>query len=219
VYPVPVGDPKSVDPRSLRIGWYAENGLTIPHPDISRVVKETANGLKAEGYNLEEIQFPDMQRLVELSTALREGANVGLITRLLEKFGTDEPGPDLQGYFSDKGIAEMRCIDPELIENIDLARSRALQFMQGYDAILCPPSHTIARPHRSSHSDSFNDWSYITVQNLLGWPGGTVRTGTSSEADLPVSVQVVSAPWREDIVLSLMVALESQFGGYKPPPI
>ena len=57
------------------------------------------------------------------------------------------------------------------------------------------------------------------MQNLLGWPGGTVRTGTSSEADLPVSVQVVSAPWREDIVLSLMAALELQFGGYKPPPI
>jgi amidase len=57
------------------------------------------------------------------------------------------------------------------------------------------------------------------VHNLLGWPGATVRAGTSIQENLPVGVQVVAAPWREDIVLALLSDIESMFGGYQPPSI
>jgi amidase len=219
VVPVALGNPDEVNCQSLKIAWYNDNGVTRPCDDIMRVTAEVAERLDREGFMIEEIEFPDMQKLVDLSTQLRESANAGLIVRLLEKYGTVEPGPDLDGYLTDEGLASVHSFDPEIMEKIDSARSRALQFMSKYDAVLCPASHAIARPHFSSRNDTFNDWSYITVHNLLGWPGGTVRAGTSEQGGLPVGVQIVAAPWREDIVLALLAQIETLFGGYQRPPL
>jgi len=162
--------------------------------------------------------LPGMRELVNLSTELRESANAGLILQLLERYGTEQPGPDLAGYLTDDGIAGANSLDPALMEAIDEARSRALGFFADYDAILCPPSHALARPHRASHSDSFDDWSYMTIHNLLGWPGVSVRAGSSADG-LPVGVQVVAAPWREDIALALASKIEVLMGGYRQPPL
>ena len=219
VVPVPMGDPDKVDLSKLNIAYYNHNGVVAPCDDVMRVTQLAADQLRDHGLQVSECILPDMQHLVSLSTQLRESANAGLIIRLLEKFGTDQPGPDLDGYLTDAGIKNANNLDPELLEKIDIARSKALQFMSKFDAIICPSSHAIARPHLSSHNDSFDDWSYMTIHNLLGWPGATVRAGTSVEGDLPVGVQVVAAPWREDVVLALLSKIESISGGYQRPNI
>ena len=218
VVPVPVGNPAEVDLSKLRIAWYADNGILAAAEDIQRVVTETAAKLQAQQFNIEHKLLPGMRELVNLSTELRESANTGLIMRLLQRYGTQQPGPDLEGYFTAAGIAKANSLDPALMEAIDEARSRALGFFADYDAILCPPAHSLARPHQASHSDSFDDWSYITIHNLLGWPGLSVRAGSSAEG-LPVGVQVVAAPWREDIVLALALKIETLMGGYQKPPL
>lgn len=218
VVPVTIGDPADVDLEQLRIAWYADNGIVEADRDIQRVVAETASQLKAQRFNIEQKVLPGMPELVSLSTALRESANAGLIIRLLERYGTVEPGPDLEGYLTDEGVARANSLDPALMESIDEARSQALAFFNDYDAILCPPSHALARPHRASHADSFNDWSYITIYNLLGWPGVSVRAGTGA-GGLPVGVQVVAAPWREDIALALASRIETLMEGYQRPPL
>jgi amidase len=56
----------------------------------------------------------------------------------------------------------------------------------------------------------------MTIHNLLGWPGVSVRAG-SSDGGLPVGVQVVAAPWREDIALALAQRIEALMGGYQQP--
>jgi amidase len=80
---------------------------------------------------------------------------------------------------------------------------------------VCPASHALARAHGASHADGFDDWSYVTIYNLLGWPGVSVRAGSSS--GLPVGVQIVAAPWREDIALALALRIEALMGGYQRP--
>jgi amidase len=52
--------------------------------------------------------------------------------------------------------------------------------------------------------------------NLAGWPGAVVRAGTSPEG-LPVGVQLVAPPWREDVALAAARVVESASGGYRPP--
>jgi amidase len=218
VVPVALGDPNEVDVSKLRIAWYADNGIVPAASDIQRVVAETARLLQARGLDIEHKLLPGMRELVSRSTALREAANPGLILRLLERYGTTEPGPDLAGYLDQKFLTAAERFDPVLMEEIDEVRSRALAFFGDYDAILCPPSHALARPHQSSRDDSFDDWSYITIYNLLGWPGVSVRAG-SSAGGLPVGVQVVAAPWREDIALALALEIETLSGGYQKPPL
>ena len=218
VVPVAIGNSKQVDLSQLRIAWYVDNGIVPAADDIQRVVAETAQQLKARGFNIEQKLLPGMRELVSLSTELRESANAGLIMRLLKRYGTKQHGPDLDGYLTAAGIASANSLDPALMEAIDEARSRALGFFADYDAILCPPSHALARPHGASHSDSFDDWSYVTIHNLLGWPGVSLRAGTSADG-LPVGVQVVAAPWREDIALALASKIETLMGGYQKPPL
>jgi amidase len=58
----------------------------------------------------------------------------------------------------------------------------------------------------------------MTIHNLLGWPGVSVRAGSSADG-LPVGVQVVAAPWREDIALALASKIEALMGGYQQPPL
>jgi amidase len=43
-----------------------------------------------------------------------------------------------------------------------------------------------------------------------GWPVVVVRAGTSREG-LPIGVQVVAAPWREDAALALARQIETAF--------
>jgi amidase len=189
VVPVPLGDPQAVDTSQLRIAWFADNGIVSPVDDIQRVVIATAKALRSKGFNLEQ-----------------------------KLYGTEQPGEELRGYLTEQGVANANHLDPALLEAIDDARSRALGFFADYDAILCPASFAIARPHQASHNDSFDDWGYIQIQNLLGWPGVSVRAGSSAEG-LPVGVQVVAAPWREDVALALAQQVETLMGGFQPPPL
>ncbi len=218
VVPVPMGDPRSVDVSQLRIAWYADNGIVTPVDDIQRVVTASAKALRVAGFNLEEKLLPQTRQLVDLTTEFREATSAGFIMRLLQRHGTEQPGEELRGYLTEQGIASANQLDPALVEAIDEARSQALGFFADYDAILCPVSFAIARPHRASHNDSFDDWGYNQIHNLLGWPGVSVRAGTSAEG-LPVGVQLIAAPWREDIALALAQQVETLMGGFRPPPI
>jgi len=216
VVPVALGDPGAIDVARLRVAWYGDNGIVTPDAEIQRVVSEAAQALHAEVEVLDNRLLPGMRELVSLSTEFRESANAGVIKRLLKRYGTTRPGPDLAGYLTQKSLAASDHVDPALIEAIDEARGQALSFFEDYDAILCPPSHALARPHGASHQDSFDDWSYGTIYNLLGWPGVSVRAG-SSDGGLPVGVQIIAAPWREDIALALAQRIEALMGGYQRP--
>jgi fatty acid amide hydrolase len=103
----------------------------------------------------------------------------------------------------------------------------------GIDAILCPPYALPALTHGSSYNLA-TAASYAELYNVLGMPAGVapvskVQPGEESQrpasrdmvlsaarsveigsTGLPLGVQVVARHWREDIVLSLLGALESE---------
>jgi amidase len=218
VVPVPVGDPQAVDCSRLRIAWYADNGIVTPADDIQRVVDATVRALHAAGFNLEEKLLPQTRRLVNLTTEFREATNAGYIMRLLKRYGTEQASEELDGYLTEQGIAAANRLDPAVLEAIDQTRSQALGFFNDYDAILCPVSFALARPHKASHDDSFDEWGYIQIFNLLGWPGVSVRAGSSADG-LPVGVQILAPPWREDLALALAQQVEALMGGFQRPPL
>ncbi len=218
VVPLPVNPADQVDLSSLRIAWYSDNGVVPVCDDIRRVLEQTAQTLSTDKLNLTHRLLPGMKQLVNLFTQLREDADAGLIQRLLKRYGS-EAGPELQGYLNDHALAGAERFDPLLMEQIDEAKSQALGFFTDYDAILCPAAKYLARAHDASQQDDYDDWSYLTIHNLLGWPAVTVRAGSSETAGLPVGVQVVCAPWREDIALALAQRIESLMGGFQRPPI
>ena len=94
-------------------------------------------------------------------------------------------------------------------------RTRLLQFMAPYDAILCPVDHHPAPPFRARDPRRFD---YTVPFSLAGYPCAVVRVGATPDG-LPIGVQIVARPWREDVALALARRLEQEFGGWQPPPL
>jgi amidase len=97
----------------------------------------------------------------------------------------------------------------------DAYRSEMLRWLADWDAILCPVYPAAAHAHGESVRDGV---SYTTPYSLTGWPCAVVRCGTAANG-LPIGVQLVAGPWRDDIALALASALESTLGGFRPPSI
>ena len=104
------------------------------------------------------------------------------------------------------------------MEELDQYRSEMLGYMRSYDAIICPTASVPALPHGETYTDEHRNAYYTAAYNLTGWPGTVVRCGTSSEG-LPIGVQVITRPWREDVSLALAAVLESELGGYVRPEL
>ena len=64
---------------------------------------------------------------------------------------------------------------------------------------------------------SGNDW-YSDIHNLTDFPAVVVRGGTSPEG-LPIGVQLVGGPWREDVALAAAQVVAAGSGGWQPPPL
>lgn len=122
-------------------------------------------------------------------------------------------------------------------------RGRFLEAMRAnrLDALLCPPSAHPALRHGAGRELTAAA-SYTMTYNVLGWPAGVVaasrvrpdeecdrpasrdlveraaRRVETDSAGLPIGVQVVGLPWREDVVLAVMEALEEHFRGQPDYP-
>jgi amidase len=89
------------------------------------------------------------------------------------------------------------------------------------DIVLCPVNGGPAVRHGETLSLSpeiLSRFSYTFSYNMTGWPAAVVRCGTSPEG-LPIGVQVLAAPSREDQALAVAKVLEEEFGGYVAPAI
>ena len=81
-----------------------------------------------------------------------------------------------------------------------------------YDAIVCP----VASSPAGHGSATEEDFIYTLPFSLTGYPCVAVRTGTSPEG-LPIGVQVVARPWRDDVALRLAGEIERSAGWTRPP--
>jgi fatty acid amide hydrolase len=102
----------------------------------------------------------------------------------------------------------------------------------GIDAVICPAHATPAIRHLASKDFALGG-CYSMLYNLLNFPAGTApvtrvrpdeteRPGPSDRLDraaaaqekdsagLPICVQVIARPYREDVVLALMIAIEDE---------
>jgi amidase len=102
-----------------------------------------------------------------------------------------------------------------LYEWLDRWRSRMLGLFADHDAIVCPVNAGAAPRHGAFDRTTA---AYTQVFNLTGWPSTVVRAGTSREG-LPLGVQVVAHPWREDVSLALAAHLEQVLGPFPGPAL
>jgi amidase len=155
-------------------------------------------------------EIPDSARIYDTYTKLLFGDGGAAVLRLLDRWSSTESllrarmagmpalsGGELTAHY----------------EWIDAWRSRMLALFEGHDAIVCPVNVAPAPPHGAFDRPTA---AYTQVFNLTGWPSTVVRAGTSKQG-LPIGVQVVAHPWREDVSLAVAASLERSLGPFPGP--
>lgn len=184
VIPMPLAEPGAVCLGELTVAYFLEERSAPVTDATAHAVGATAQALARAGVLMEEAAPPDF---------------VGDSRGILENWNR---------------VASLRGQDVvEVLGEIDHYRSRLLQFMQRYDALLCPVDCHPAPPHRARDPHRFD---YTQPFNLLGWPAVTVRAAAAPDG-LPIGVQIAARPWREDVALALAAAVERALGGWKLP--
>lgn len=218
IVPMPLGDPQAVPIAGLRVAMHTDNGIMAPTPETAAAVRAAAVALQEAGAHVEEERPAVLERTADLANSLSGGDGRAWVRRLLRHAGTVEIHPLLRQRFDEAralDVAEFTAV----LEEVDRFRSAMLAFMEQYDVILCPTCAYPAPPHGLLMTEAMRKGtSYTGAYNLTGWPGAVVRGGTSPEG-LPIGVQVVARPWREDVALAVAQHLESVLGGWQPPAL
>jgi amidase len=213
---MPIGDPASVAMRGLRVAVYSDNGVYDSTPETKKAVADAAKALSDAGAIVTEDRPDVFERMGDLPNSVSGGDGRAWTKRLLERYGTTEPHPVLA-----KRIAEAKEVSASEftahLEHLDTFRSEMLTWMQSYDLILAPVAAFPALPVGQSMEEPYSKGlSYASAYNMTGWPATVVRAGTSPEG-MPIGVQVVARPWREDVSLAAALVLEKALGGWKKP--
>jgi amidase len=198
VIPMPLGDWQTVDLRSLRAAFYTRHEEVEPTTETVETCLAAARALAGICSRVDETVPP---RVEEAYTITRQ------YWQRPESASSEQWQPD----------GEFKLSSEEVEQHIfvwDRFRRALTSFMADYDVIVTPAAELPATPH----GESSGRISYTLPYSLVGWPCVVVRGGTSPEG-MPIGVQVVARPWREDVALAVAHHLEVELGGWQPPKL
>ena len=218
VVDMPVLDPPRTNIAELRVAFYTNNGLKAADSEVAEVVRAAATALAAEGARVEEARPAGLESAWELEMKLLGADGGDGVRDYLRGLGSTELHPLLTGW-----------LDKLLVFRTDVAgfagywdqwqqfREGLALFADSYDVILCPVYSGTALPHATSiEPGQFAGFSFTMAWNVAGWPAAVVNCGMSEDG-LPIGVQIVAPPWREDLALAVALRVEKIFGGWSAP--
>ena len=213
IVPMPLGQAAEVELKGLRVAFYTDNGLMTPTAETVAVIRAAVNALADEGMTVTEDRPPGVAEASDMWTRFFTADGGAAVQRLLQAAGTKAMHPLIQWTQAEPAISCAEYTD--LLGQWDAWRSHMLSWLERHDVIICPVCAHPAAPHGAFERATS---SYVKPYNLAGWPAGSVRGGVSLDG-LPIGVQVVGRPWREDVVLAVMQVLETALGGWQRPPL
>ena len=214
--PMPIGDPGEVDLAGLRVAYYIESRGATPTPETVRAVRDAAAALADAGATIAEESPSALEGVEDDQLSFIGADDWAWGDRLLERFGTTREHHWITMW---RGMAKPLSTGDftALLEDLDRFRGGMIEFMETRDLIVCPISAGPALLHGSSYDEEhMRGLGYSGMYNLTGWPSAIVRVSTSPEG-LPIGVQMVARPWREDVSLAAARVLEAAFGGWRAP--
>lgn len=213
IVPMPWHDPNDVDLANLRVAFHSDNGIISPSAATDEAVRAAAAQLDDRGAIVTETRPCGIEQSYDLMLQLLSADGGTSIRRLLAAAGTTEHTLPWLGLAEPLDATRFDA----LMMKWSRFRSTLLSFFADYDVILSPVNTFPALPHGSLGAD-IEAFSYTMTYNMTGWPAAVVRGGTSPEG-LPIGVQIVAHPWREDVALAVAAYLEKTLGGFQPPPM
>ena len=232
VIPMPLDDPSMVDLKTLRVAFYADNGVFPATSETVDVVRNVVQALSDAGMAVVEDRPNGLAELIEIAAGL-QGADKGINQREIfaEFVEPAEMHPAKLREYAGYWLQRSQGIQSESVMSAaeflawtwkwDICQGTLLSFLEKYDVIICPVDPYPAMPHGFTGHTEFDPrgfTSYTKPYSMTGWPSVAVRGGVSSEG-LPIGVQVVAPPWREDVALAVAQYIEIALGGWQRPPL
>ncbi len=219
IAPAPWLEPKDVDLKKIKVVYYLNNGSEKPlTPETEAAVKSTVKLFADLGVTIvEECPTELIKESQEVRNALSSADGRGWVKRMLKKYGTMQVSPVISLADSPQcDVSEFT----RLADVFDANRSKFLQWIKPYDLLICPANRTPAEPWPEELKPQVPDpknIGFTTTYNNTGWPGTVVRAGFSPDG-LPIGVQLIAQPWREDVSLAAAAFVEAAAGfGFQKP--
>ncbi|HLH00703.1 MAG TPA: amidase [Bryobacteraceae bacterium] len=216
---VPLRDARDAVLKGLRVAVHTDNGIMSPTPETKAAVESAAKALSDAGAIVEQARPSGIEQCMEIFLSIANADAGENIKSALAAVGTKQIHPLLTPLLSPTLEHRSAGFLHRMLARADMYRSSMLSFLSNYDLVLCPVNALPAIQHGDYLKEEvLPAFSYTIAYNLSGWPGAVVRCGTSPEG-LPIGVQSVARPWREDVALAAAQHLEIALGGYKRPPL
>ncbi len=224
--PVPVRWPEGEEVKSLRIGYFANDGRTPVTSEICAAVRTAAEALQRAGFRVDEFRLYGLEEACELWKKFFVKVGGMLIEPMFR--GREHDISPMLKQFLEWSAAEPELTTESLLNawfRRDELRAKFLAQMKQYPVLLCPAAAIPAFRHgerawrvEGKTVNYLDAWSYTEWFNLIGNPAMVVPVGRSSDG-LPIGVQIVGRPWEEEQVLAVAEVLEKQCGAWRVPPI
>jgi len=213
--PLTWGEPAEVRLPGMRGAWYADNGIATPTPETQRAVRAAARALADAGVVMSEERPTGIERTLEVVLPLYFWDGGATVRRLLQQAGTVEHG--LQMFTEGQAIPHVQLDAAHAV--LDHWRSEMLGFVTDCPLIVAPVNTSPAFPAGfATDEEMLARFSYTFAYNVTGWPVVVVPAGWS-ETGLPIGVQIIAGPGREDIALAAAAVVEKALAAYRRPPI
>jgi amidase len=233
--PVPAFGPSDAP---LRVGFYIDDPHTVPTAATIEAVERAAaaigEGQQAAGTTgagtmlgwaagtVEEIAAPpaaDANDVVFGAIGADGGGHIKAVA------GDGPHTPRFQDFLANALPSEVPSaieFEAQMRRLFDL-RTRVRAHLSPYDIAVCPvapgpaPLHNHAPAEgEGAKADGYSWLNYASTYSVAGLPVAVVPAG--EESGLPIGVQIVANPFRDDLALAAARRVEQSLGGFRPAP-
>jgi amidase len=211
--------------RANTVGVFEDDGLVPVTPETRAAVQAAAQALREAGFRVEPFR----------------PATLELLRKLWWKFfvqcGAMFYAPAIRGKEHQlspifKEFLEIAASAPpftagELLDawaELDLLRAKALAEFKEHSVLLCPVCSVPAFRHgerawmiEERSVEYLDSMRFTQWFNVLAAPAAVIPVGKSPEG-LPIGVQIVARPYRDEMALGIAAIVDAAFG-YRVPPM
>ncbi len=213
--PVPVPDFGASD-APLRVGFYLDDPHTVPTAETVAAVRGAAAAIG----DAEEIAAPpaaDANDVVFGAIGADGGSHI-------KEVAGDGPHTARFQDFLDNALPKEipSAVEFEAqMRRLFTLRAAIRAHIAPYDIVVCPVAPGAAPLHNQSpaegdgaKAEGYSWLNYASTYSVAGLPVAVLPAG--EESGLPLGVQIVANPFRDDIALTAARHVESAFGGFRP---
>ncbi len=219
--PVSVAPPSEERLKSLRIGWYTDDGVAPVTEETRAAVERAAALLEADGFDVRPYEWTGMNGAIDCWWKLFGVAARTLVEPMIG--GKEDQVHPLSWELLATQEEAGRMSYPEFLDTWvqrDLFSARLAKRMEDFPVLLCPVASVPAYPHgqrewtiggrKVTYPQIF---SYSQVFNMTGNPAAVVPVGRSAEG-MPIGIQVVARKFEDATAVAVARKLEVLLGSY-----